>query len=246
VNSEGYRRAWVDRGIAPEKIRILPRGLDTTLFHPSRRDPAFWQKYGIPAGRTVLLYVGRVSKEKDLDVIVSAWKRLTDLGSKKEDLGSVLPTNDAPHFLDPKSYFLNSPALAFVGDGPYLKELRQLLPDAAFTGYLAGLDLARAYASSDVFLFPSTTDTFGNVILEALASGVPCVVSDQGGPKDLIVHGTNGFITRALDFEDFARHVQRLADDSDLRHATSIEAHRTVQDRDWAEAAREFWAMSDK
>jgi glycosyltransferase involved in cell wall biosynthesis len=81
------------------------------------------------------------------------------------------------------------PHLAFVGDGPYLKELRQLLPGAAFTGYLAGLELARAFASSDVFLFPSTTDTFGNVILEALASGVPCVVSMKAGPKDLIEHG---------------------------------------------------------
>ena len=134
-------------------------------------------------------------------------------------------------------------ALAFVGDGPYLKELRHLLPEAAFTGYLAGLDLARAYASSDLFLFPSTTDTFGNVILEALASGVPCVVSDQGGPKDLIVHGTTGFITRALDADDFARHVERATSDPHLRQAMSIEAHRTVQTRDWAEAGRAFWAM---
>ena len=67
----------------------------------------------------------------------------------------------------------------------------------SFTGYLAGLDLARAFASADVFLFPSTTDTFGNVILEAMASGVPCIVSDQGGPKDLVVHGKTGYITRA-------------------------------------------------
>jgi len=215
VNSEGYRRAWIDRGISTERIRILPRGLDTTLFHPSRRDPDFWHKHGVPAGKQVLLYVGRVSKEKDLDVIVAAWTKL-------------------PH---------ETVTLAFVGDGPYLKELRTLLPDAAFTGYLGGLELARAYASSDVFLFPSTTDTFGNVILEALASGLPCVVSDQGGPKDLIVHGTTGFITRALDTEDFARHVAQIADDSNLRHAMSIEAHRAVQDRDWREAARQFWAM---
>jgi len=215
VNSEGYRRAWTDRGIAADKIRILPRGLDTTLFHPSRRDPDFWRKRGVPAGKQVLLYVGRVSKEKDLDVIVSAWSKL-----QRDHL-----------------------ALAFVGDGPFRQEISDLLPAAIFTGYLAGLDLARAYASSDVFLFPSTTDTFGNVILEALASGVPCIVSDQGGPKDLIVHGTTGFITRALDSEDFARHVQRIAEDSSLRQAMSIAAHRTVQERNWAEAARAFWAM---
>ena len=130
--------------------------------------------------------------------------------------------------------------------GPYLKELRHLLPDASFTGYLAGLDLARAYASSDVFLFPSTTDTFGNVILEALASGLPCVVSDQGGPKDLIAHGATGFITRALDVEDFTRHVQRLSEEGNLRHAMSVEAHRAVQTRDWAEAAMAFWGSSEE
>ena len=217
VNSEGYRRAWTERGIPGERIRILPRGLDTTLFHPSRHDPDFWLKRGIPRGHLVLLYAGRVSKEKDLDVIIHAWSKLN----------------------------CERLSLAFVGDGPYLKDLRTLLPDATFTGYLAGLELARAYASSDLFLFPSTTDTFGNVILEALASGVPCIVSDQGGPKDLIEHGRTGFITHALDAEDFARRVQQLTDDSNLRHAMSIEAHRAVQNRDWSEAARKFWALPE-
>ncbi len=218
VNSEGYRRAWIDRGIDGARIQILPRGLDTALFHPSRRDPDFWKKHGVPADATVLLYVGRISKEKDLDMIVSAWSKMKR----------------------------HSTSLAFVGDGPYAKELRILLPDAIFTGYLAGLELARAFASSDVFLFPSTTDTFGNVILEALASGVPCIVSDQGGPKDLIAHGKTGFITRALDAEDFTRAVARLLDDPALRQSMSTEAHRTVQDRDWAEAGRQFWAAGVK
>jgi glycosyltransferase involved in cell wall biosynthesis len=223
VNSEGYRRAWIDRGIAPEKITILPRGLDTALFHPSRRDPEFWAKRGAAPGSTVLLYVGRVSKEKDLDVIVAAWPKI-QAEIRNQRSGS-------------------RPVLAFVGDGPYLAELRAQLPDAIFTGYLAGLELARAFASSDVFLFPSTTDTFGNVILEALASGVPCIVSDQGGPKDLIADGVTGFISRALDANDFARLTVRLASDVALRQRMSAEAHRSVQDRDWAEAGRQFWAV---
>jgi glycosyltransferase involved in cell wall biosynthesis len=233
VNSEGYRRAWADRGIAQEKIKILPRGLDTTLFHPSRRDPEFWTKYGVPAGATVLLYVGRVSKEKDLDVIVAAWKRMQEPGVGSQGAGSGTGTR-------------GKLALAFVGDGPYLKELRGLLPEAAFTGVLAGLELARAFASADVFVFPSTTDTFGNVILEALASGVPCVVSDQGGPRDLIQHGVTGYVTRALDVADFATHVEKIATDAKLRQAMSVEAHRAVQDRDWAEAGRQFWAMPEE
>lgn len=216
VNSEAYRRAWINRGIKPEKIEILPRGLDTVLFDSSRRDPGFWQSRGVPAGKTVLLYVGRVSKEKDLDVIATAWQRLRGNGS----------------------------ALAFVGDGPYLPELKLALPDAVFTGTLSGQDLARAFASADVFVFPSTTDTFGNVVLEALASGLPNVVSDQGGPKDLIEHGITGFVTRALDVDDFAAHVERLTTDADLRARMSAAARKAVQDRDWAEAGRRFWALS--
>ena len=217
VNSESYRRAWIERGIIAERLRILPRGLDTALFHPSRREPGFWTKYGVPDGSFVLLYVGRVSKEKDLDVLVAAWKRLRCDGL----------------------------ALAFVGDGPYLKELRGLVSDAVFTGYLTGLELARAFASSDIFVFPSTTDTFGNVIVEALACGVPCVVSDQGGPKDLVIHGETGFITRALDGKDFARHVEQLINDAKLRTRMGAAAHLSMQKRDWTEAGRQFWGSEE-
>jgi glycosyltransferase involved in cell wall biosynthesis len=209
LNSEGYRRAWAERGIAAEKLRILPRGLDTMLFHPSRRDAEFWVKRGAARNSTVLLYVGRISKEKDLDVIAQAWPKL-----KRPGL-----------------------ALAFVGEGPYRTELQRLLPDAIFTGVLAGHDLATAYASADVFVFPSTTDTFGNVILEALASGLPCVVSDQGGPKDLIAPGVTGCITRALDVEDFAAGVARAV--AELIPNTAARA--AVEGRDWTEAGRRFW-----
>jgi glycosyltransferase involved in cell wall biosynthesis len=216
VNSESYRAAWIERGIAAEKFRVLPRGLDTALFHPARRDPAYWQQHGVARDQTVLLYVGRISKEKDLDVIVTAWRKLRQTGC----------------------------ALAFVGDGPHLAELRTLVPDAVFTGALAGLELARAFASADVFLFPSTTDTFGNVVLEALASGLPVIVSDRGGPKDLIAHGVTGFITRALDADDFGSATARLLGDLALRKTMSIAAHAAVQNRDWKEAGRTFWAMS--
>lgn len=210
VNSEGYRRAWIERGIAAEKLRILPRGLDTALFHPSRRAGEFWEKRGVPRGTTVLLYVGRISKEKDLDVIAQAWPRL-----KRDGL-----------------------TLAFVGDGPYRAELQRQLPGAVFTGVLAGRDLATAYASADVFVFPSTTDTFGNVILEALASGLPCVVSDQGGPKDLIAPGVTGVVTKSLDVEDFARGIETTLA---LPASTRTAARAAVEDRDWSEAGRRFW-----
>src|SRR4030095_10824370 len=170
--------------MAPEKLCILPRGLDTALFHPSKRDPGFWQKHGVANGSRVLLYVGRISKEKDLDVIVQAWPKLQRSGV----------------------------VLAFVGEGPYRAELQRLLPEAVFTGILAGRDLATAYARLDLFLFPSTTDTVGNVIVEALAAGVPCVVSDQGGPKDLINAGKTGLVMREHAADDFVCAVSELMD----------------------------------
>jgi len=209
VNSEGYRRAWIERGIAANKLRILPRGLDTALFQPSRREAEFWTKRGVARGAKVLLYVGRVSKEKDLDVIAQAWPKL-----RREGL-----------------------ALAFVGEGPYRAELQKLVPEAVFTGVLAGRELATAYASADVFVFPSTTDTFGNVILEALASGLACIVSDQGGPKDLVEPGKTGFITRALDVEDFAKGVEQAL----ATLVPCVAARAAVETRDWSEAGRQFW-----
>lgn len=212
VNSEGYRTAWTQRGIAAEKLRILPRGLDTLLFHPSRRDPEFWPKRGGAKGGAVLLYVGRISKEKDLDIIAQAWSKLKRSGV----------------------------SLAFVGDGPYRNELQKQLPDAIFTGVLAGHELATAYASADVFLFPSTTDTFGNVILEALASGLPCVVSNEGGPKDLIEDGRTGAITRALDAEDFARGVSEATANLCSTEAKT-RSRAAVEERDWTEAGARFW-----
>ena len=215
VNSENYRQRWIERGIAPERLKIFPRGIDTNLFTPEHRSPVFWKKYGKKAEEIGLLYVGRVSKEKNIDVAVSAARQLVDEG---------IPVR-----------------LLIVGDGPYLRELRQNVPEACYTGYLRAVELAAAYASSDVFVFPSTTDTFGNVILEAKAAGLPCVVSDQGGPCELISDGIDGFITRALDAGDFARVLRLLCRDSKLRAKMGEQARNRVENRNWNNAFRQFW-----
>src|SRR5437773_3418404 len=191
VNSDEYRQSWVKRGFDPAKLKIFPRGLDTELFHPARREPAFWEKFGASNGQVRLLYVGRISREKDLDVLADAYRRLCDEG---------LPLQ-----------------LFIVGHGPYSEAFAQSLPEAVFTGYLRGKELATAYASADIFVFPSTTDTFGNVILVAQACGVPVIVSDSGGPKELVEDRTNGLITRSRDVDDFTRAIRSLAADAALR-----------------------------
>jgi len=220
VSSEQYRQSWIKRGFDPEKLKIFPRGLDTELFNPARRDPAFWEKYGAATnGEVRLLYVGRISREKDLDVLASAYRRLREEGLSVQ--------------------------LFVVGHGPYSQALSETLPDAVFTGYLTGLELATAYASADVFAFPSTTDTFGNVIIEAQASGVPVVVSDSGGPKELVDDKTNGLVTKSHDVEDFTRAIRALIVDPALRERMGDCARQSVIDLSWPNAFRKFWSMTE-
>ncbi len=219
VNSEEYRQGWIKRGLEPTKLKIFPRGLDTEFFRPARRDPIFFEKFGTPNGQVRLLYVGRVSREKDLDVLANAYRRLRE---------EKLPVQ-----------------LYFVGDGPYSQALSENLPEACFTGYLRGEQLAAAYASADIFVFPSTTDTFGNVIIEAQASGVPVVVSDSGGPKELVEDNANGLVTKSHDVEDFTRAIRELVLDPVRRERMANRARESVMDRTWPNALRKFWSMTE-
>ncbi|MEY2545056.1 MAG: hypothetical protein QOG48_173 [Verrucomicrobiota bacterium] len=219
VNSEEYRQSWIKRGFDEAKLKILPRGLDVDLFTPQRRDENFWRKFQPMNGEVRLLYVGRVSKEKDLDVLASAYRKLRD---------EKLPVK-----------------LFVVGEGPYAQALAEILPEACFTGTLRGKELAIAYASADVFVFPSTTDTFGNVIIEAQASGVPVVVSDSGGPKELVQNEANGLVTKSHDVEDFTAAVRRLVQDRQLRVRMGEQARASVVDRTWPGAFAKFWSLTE-
>jgi glycosyltransferase involved in cell wall biosynthesis len=105
--------------------------------------------------------------------------------------------------------------------------------------------LAAAYASADIFVFPSTTDTFGNVIIEAQASGVPVIVSDSGGPKELVENDRNGLITKSHDVEDLTRAIRELVADPDRRKRMGNFARESVIDRTWPTAFREFWAATE-
>ncbi len=219
VNSVQYRQSWIERGIDPAKLKILPRGLDTHLFTPGRSEPDFWKKFGSNGAGVRLLFVGRVSKEKDLDILVQAFRKLRE---------EKIPVE-----------------LSIVGHGPYSAALAKLIPEACYTGYLNGTELATAYASSDIFVFPSTTDTFGNVIIEAQAAGLPVIVSDVGGPRELVAEGVNGLITKARDVADFTAAIRRLVEDEPLRKEMSAAARRSVEDRSWPSAFRKFWAATE-
>jgi len=167
-----------------------------------------------------LLYVGRISREKDLDVLAAAYDKVRKAGQ-------------------PVRLFL-------VGHGPYSETLAAALPDAVFLGYLTGESLATAYASADIFVFPSTTDTFGNVVIEAQASGLPVIVSDLGGPKELVEDGVNGLVTKAHDVKDVARAITLLVSDQDMRARMGKKARQSVVDRSWPGAFRKFWQTTEQ
>ena len=148
-------------------------------FTPSKRNVNFLKDQFNAGDGPKILYVGRISKEKDLNVLAQAFRRLTQTHADVE--------------------------LILVGDGPYLNELKELLAGtpSIFTGYREGEQLAAIYASCDLFAFPSATDTFGNVVLEAQASGLPVIVTDSGGPQEnMIPHKTGrGILVQVGDTE---------------------------------------------
>lgn len=153
-----------------EHLRIWPRGVDTTLFSPERRSDALRASWsgGAKEEKTVLLYVGRISWEKNLRLLTQTYRAM-----------------DTRHC-----------HLVIVGDGPALKEIQAELAGlpVTFTGYLQGVELAQAYASADIFAFPSTSETFGQVVLEAMASGLPVVGIHSEGVCDLVCDGQTGLL----------------------------------------------------
>lgn len=234
-----------ERGIARERIAFYPRGIDTETFTPARRN-GFFSRYDgntvtLPRtfpnsedaraagpGRTAprdaaqpvrFLYVGRLSREKNLHVLADAYR---------------LVATRAPHL-----------RLVLVGDGPARAELEQTLRGlpVTFTGYLTGDDLANAYASSDIFVFPSGTDTFGNVVLEAQASGLPVVVTDKGGPQENLLPGRTGAIVPEGDATAMAQAMLDMAADPARLDAMRTAARVYAESRSFEAAFLQQWAM---
>lgn len=180
-------------GVARHKIHFLVRGVDLERFSPQRRDREVWRELKAPEG-PVISYLGRVSREKGLEVLAEAFEKV--LKNRPDAV------------------------LCVIGDGPWKEAFRtRMAPTgrAIFTGELGGDQLPRVLASSEVFAFPSITDTFGNAVLEALACGVATVVTDQGGPKEIVEHDRSGLVVPGENVPALAESILRLLDDADLR-----------------------------
>ncbi|MBE3560023.1 MAG: glycosyltransferase family 1 protein [Ktedonobacteraceae bacterium] len=203
-----------------EHLCIWPRGVDTDLFRPERRSEELRARWlegrSEPERKRILLYVGRVSWEKNLRLLVQAYRQMDHATCH----------------------------LVVVGDGPALAEIQHELCDvpATFTGYLTDKSLAEAYASADIFAFPSYTETFGQVVLEAMASGLPVVGLLADGVRDLITHEHSGLL---LDTEQLAQEEQagayralleRLVADEQVRLSMGQAALAEARKRSWFEA----------
>lgn len=149
-------------------VGVLGRGVDTVLFDPARRDTALRQSWGADDKSPVAIYVGRVAAEKNLALLTRAFAAFREI-------------------------YPQAPCVV-VGDGPKLKSLQTDHPEFHYAGSRTGVDLAIHYASADVFLFPSITETFGNVVLEAMSSGLLTVAFDYAAPRQLIRNGENGYL----------------------------------------------------
>lgn len=211
VPSRHYLAQLADKGLDPARLSVLTRGVDTERFNPSKRDPSFWARYGINGGFK-FLYVGRISREKNIETMLQAFELFRRASPDSQ--------------------------LIVVGDGPHLGELRGQYrnEDVLFTGRLVGDDLVRAYASSDAFVFPSTTDTFGNAVIEAHACGLPAIVSDLGGPAEIVRSHGSGLVTDTRHPSAIAEAMKQLRFDDDLRETMRTGALARAGESRWETA----------
>jgi glycosyltransferase involved in cell wall biosynthesis len=199
-----------ERGIA--NAELWSRGIDLTHFSPAKRDPALRRRAGAQGDEPLVLFVGRLVKEKDLADLADADALLRAQG---------------------RSY-----RLAVVGDGPMRPDLQLRMPHAHFAGTVTGEALHRWFASADIFAFPSTTETFGNVVLEAAASGIPAVVVAAGGVQDVVRHGVTGLIARPNDPGDFAAAIAYLLADRGFANALGRQALEQARSASWTDINR--------
>ena len=198
-------------------VSVLGRGVDGELFTPARRHSGLRASWGISDHEVVALYVGRLAPEKNLDVAINAYRAMRRSGT-------------ASRFV-------------LVGDGPLRDGLRKSHPDLLFPGVLTGNDLAAHYASADVFLFPSETETFGNVTLEALASGLAVVAYDYAAAHMHMSHGETGMVIPYGQPHAFVQAAVTLADSPALLARVRRQAPASVAHVAWPRVVERFEAI---
>ena len=190
-----------------DNLRVVARGVDTGMFHPRHRSEALRQSWGADDKTLVLLSVGRLAPEKNLDLVVKAYQALR---------AAQRPVR-----------------LVFAGDGPYRAELQARCPDAVFLGMCDHQTLSTVYPSADLFLFPSLTETFGNVTLEALACGTPVLAFDSAAASELVQANRNGWLVQGESEEDYLDTALAATRDTAALMAMRTPTCESVAALDW-------------
>ncbi|MCC6970945.1 MAG: glycosyltransferase family 1 protein [Phycisphaerales bacterium] len=242
TRSADYADRLVSLGLPRERMTALAPGVDTSVFDRRFRDPSIWSRYPATAGGDTtgnskpgdetrgdgvvrVLYVGRVSIEKNLPLLNTVWKRaaarLRAAGARAQ--------------------------LVIVGDGPFRETMERELEGsgAVFLGFRHGAELSALYASSDLFVFPSVTDTLGQVVMESQASGLPVLVSDVGGPKEVVDAGRTGFVLPADRPDLWVDQIASLVTDSERRRAMGEAAFESMRAMSIERSFEHFWRVHE-
>jgi glycosyltransferase involved in cell wall biosynthesis len=201
-----------------ERLQLLARGVDSQLFHPARRSAELRASWGLGDNDIAVLHVGRLAAEKNLALLQRSFQALQ------------------------ASYPQQRLQLVLVGDGPQRAQLQAALPDALFCGLQRGESLAAHYASGDLFLFPSLSETFGNVVLEALASGLAVVAFDQAAAAQHIRHGHSGALAMPGDEQAFIDAAHWLLEDRESLRRVRLNARQHAGQQGWAAIVEQFEA----
>ena len=200
-------------------LKVVSRGVDTKLFNISKRDTSLRSSWGATDDTKVLISVGRMAPEKNLDQVLKAYEALQVTGQAFK--------------------------LVMVGDGPLKEQFQKRYPEIIFPGMLSQSNLAAYYASSDLFIFPSQTETFGNVTLEALASGIPVLAFDCAAARDWVQTGVNGWLVAENNPEGFAAQAVAIVTSKDLLDQITESTRQQVVHLDWDQIAEQvesvFW-----
>ena len=200
-------------------LKVVSRGVDTKLFNIAKRDTSLRSSWGATDDTKVLISVGRMAPEKNLDQVLKTYDALKSTGQEFK--------------------------LVMVGDGPLKEQFQKRYPEIIFPGMLSQTNLAAYYASSDLFIFPSQTETFGNVTLEALASGIPVLAFDCAAARDWVQTGVNGWLIAENNPEGFAAQAVTIFNSKDLLDQITQSTRQQVVHLDWDQIAEQvesvFW-----
>lgn len=197
-----------------KNLKLWQRGMDSNLFNPQKQDKAYMRQL-VGNKLPTILFASRVVWEKNLKMLIALYKHFKEEGI-------------AANFV-------------VAGDGIARAEAERQMPDAFFLGMLKHEELAKVYASSDIYFFPSDTESFGNVVIEAMASGVPCVVANGGGPKSLIKDGVNGYLCPPNDVAYYTKKIQLLLNDEVLRQKIIAGGLEFIASLSWENLATTYF-----